>query len=281
MRFLTGFDEIAAEYQGYIIDLWGVVHNGVAPCPGAIECLAALRGKPVLLLSNAPRRAAATQQTLRELGIADHLYTDILTSGEATWLALRDRTDPWFAALGRRAYHLGPERDRNIIEGLDIVRVTTPEQADFVVNTGPDDERDPTSIAEFLPELAACRAADLKMICANPDLEVLRGSTRLICAGALAEHYRHIGGEVRSLGKPDSAIYDMAVGLLNIRRTRILAVGDSLRTDIAGAANAGIDSLWIIGGIHAETLNSDRTMIEAAARNAGLAPKAALASFMR
>jgi HAD superfamily hydrolase (TIGR01459 family) len=194
-------------------------------------------------------------------------------------MALRHRTDPWFAQLGRRAYHLGPERDRNVIEGLDIMRVTSPEDADFVLNTGPDDLRDPTSLAEFLPELAACRAAGLKMICANPDLEVMRGDMRLLCAGALAEHYQAIGGQVRSIGKPDPAIYEVALGMLAVRRGRVLAVGDSLRTDIAGAVNGGVDSAWIIGGIHGASLGDDADRIEAAARTAGLAPTFSLNKF--
>jgi HAD superfamily hydrolase (TIGR01459 family) len=276
MKFCAGLSDIAAQYDGFIVDLWGVIHDGVAPYPGALDCLSHLRGRPVLLLSNAPRRAKAAQHTLRELGVPDCLYTSILTSGEATWCALRDRTDPWFARLGNRAYHIGPQRDRNVIEGLDIQRVEAPEAATFLLNTGPDDTRDPTSLTEFLAELAACRAAGLKMICANPDLEVMRGGDRLLCAGALAEHYASIGGEVRSLGKPDPAIYDVALNMLGVPRARVLAIGDSLRTDIAGAANAGIDSAWIIGGIHGESLGADRGLIEAAAQRAGLSPVAVL-----
>jgi HAD superfamily hydrolase (TIGR01459 family) len=275
MKIIDGFGELADRYDGFIVDLWGVVHDGVAPFPGALDCLNRLRGRPVLLLSNAPRRATAARHALLRLGVPDTLYSFILTSGEATWLALRDRTDTWFAQLGRRAYHLGPERDRNVIDGLDIFRVTTPEDADFVLNTGPDDMRDPTSLTEFLPELAACRAAGLKMICANPDLEVMRGDKRLLCAGALAAHYLEIGGDVRSIGKPDPAIYDLALAQLGVPRGRVLAIGDSLRTDIAGAANAGMDSIWILGGIHGAVLGDDHGAIHEAPRKFGVAPTAA------
>jgi HAD superfamily hydrolase (TIGR01459 family) len=274
MIFVNGFGELAGQYDGFIVDLWGVVHDGLAPFPGALDCLRRLQGRPVLLLSNAPRRAESARQTLRQMGVPDTLYTALLTSGEATWLALRDRTDPWFAQLGRRAYHLGPERDRNVIETLDIVRVGAPENADFVLNTGPDDMRDPTSLTDFLPELAACRAACLKMICANPDLHVMRGNMRLLCAGTLAEHYRDIGGEVRSIGKPDPAIYDLALAHLGVPRDRVLAVGDSLRTDIAGAVRASIDSVWILGGIHAAGLDESPHAISRAAETFGAVPTA-------
>jgi HAD superfamily hydrolase (TIGR01459 family) len=267
---------VAAQYDGFIIDLWGVIHDGVNPYPGAVDCLRQLQGRPVLLLSNAPRRAYAAQKMLRRMGIADALYGGILTSGEAVWLALRDRTDPWFARLGRRAFLLGPERDRNVLAGLDLETASSPEGADFVVNTGPDDERDPTALAPFLPTLEQCLAARLPMICANPDLEVIRGGERILCAGALAEHYAVIGGDVRSIGKPHPAIYDLALQTLGVPRNRILAIGDSLRTDIAGAAAAGIDAAWVLGGIHGEAFAGDASKAESAAAELGLAPAVCL-----
>jgi HAD superfamily hydrolase (TIGR01459 family) len=230
-----------------------------------------LSGRKVLLLSNAPRRADSVRATLRGLGVDDPLYTHVLTSGEATWLALRDRADPWFAALGHRVYHLGPRRDRGVIEGIGLTLVDRPGDADFVLNTGPDDERDTAGLEQFTGELRDCLAAGLKMICANPDLEIVRGGARILCAGALAEWYAAQGGEVRSIGKPDPAIYAQALAMLGVQPHRVLAVGDSLRTDIAGAAAAGIDSLWIVGGIHAEELHGDPAVTAAAA---GLSPHA-------
>ena len=195
-------------------------------------------------------------------------------------LALRDRTDPWFAALGRRVFHLGPERDRNVIDG-PRPRSRRPRRptASFVLNTGPDDERDPSSLAPFEPMLRDCADARLPMICANPDLEVIRGGVRVICAGLLALRYADLGGEVRSLGKPDPAIYSPVLAMLGTSPARTLAVGDSLRTDIAGAARAGLDAAWVLGGIHADALAGDPARVEAAARAAGLAPVAALPRF--
>jgi HAD superfamily hydrolase (TIGR01459 family) len=266
---VSGLAALAANYDAFVVDLWGVIHDGITPFPAALACLQRLRGRPVLLLSNAPRRSESVRGTLRRLGVDDSLSTHILTSGEATWLALRDRTDPWFAALGRRVYHLGPQRDRGVIEGIGLMRSDQPGHADFLLNTGPDDQRDTAGIEEFTAELAACLAANLKMICANPDLEIVRGGARILCAGALADWYADHGGDVRSIGKPDPAIYAQALSILNVPRQRVLAIGDSLRTDIAGAAAAGIDSLWVLGGIHAAELQGDPA---ATAKAAGLAP---------
>lgn len=282
MEFLDSFAPLASRFDGFILDLWGVIHDGVAPYPGAAETLSQLRaiGKPVVLLSNAPRRAAVAQTNLREMGLTDNLYTGIMTSGEATYSALATREDPWFARLGQRVFHLGPERDRNVIVGLPLTLVTQPVEADFVLNTGPDDLNGPTELNDHLPILQACRAANLPMICANPDLEVIRGGVRLICAGALAECYEAIGANVKWLGKPDPAIYAPALRMLGIPRDRVLAVGDALRTDIAGAEAAGLASCWILGGIHRAELGDDRLLIQKAAQDSGLSPLACVPAFV-
>lgn len=287
MRILEGLAPVAEGYDGFVLDLWGVVHDGVKPYPGAVDCLARLKamGRRSVLLSNAPRRAHAAQAAMRAMGIADDLYDGILTSGEAVHLALRDRADPWFAALGPRVFHLGPERDRNVIEGLPLQRVAAPAEADFVLNTGPDDHQAGQAVEDFAPVLEACRAAALPMICANPDLEVIRGGVRVICAGALAQRYAAMGGAVRSLGKPDPAIYPSVFAMLGLPPSRIMAVGDALRTDIAGAAAVGIASAWVLGGIHAEELGLEEGTLpppgaaEARAAAEGLSPDAVLPAF--
>lgn len=282
MQFLTGFAPLADAYDGFIIDLWGVIHDGVTPYDGAMDCLAriAARGKKSVLLSNAPRRADVAREGMRAMGIADHLYTAIMTSGEATHDALRDRPDPWWRSLGDRVFHLGPARDRNVMEGTGLIAAATPAEATFVLNTGPDDEHDPSDLAPFLPVLEECRNRGLPMVCANPDLEVIRRGARVICAGALAMRYEALGGAVRSVGKPDPAIYGPVLGILGVAAGRAIAAGDSLRTDIAGAANAGIASCWVLGGIHAEALGHDPALREAAARDAGLSPDACIPRFV-
>ncbi|WP_158743062.1 TIGR01459 family HAD-type hydrolase [Acidisphaera sp. L21] len=282
MTSYPGMATLADRYDGFILDLWGVIHDGVNPYPGAADCLAQLRdaGKRCVLLSNAPRRNFAAEKMLRRMGLEGDLYTGVLTSGEAVHLELQRRTDPWFAGLGRRVWHLGPERDRNVIEGLDLEQVATPAEADFVLNTGPDDHRGPTSVEPFEELLQDCARHSLPMICANPDLEVIRGGVRVICAGALGERYQQMGGTVRSIGKPDPVIYGPVMEMLGTPKHRTIAVGDSLRTDIAGAAAAGIDSCWVLGGIHGEALGDDHGAAQAEAHAAGLSPVAIVPRFV-
>lgn len=285
MEHLRGFAALAERFDGFVLDLWGVIHDGINPFPHAIDCLRRLRaaGKGTLLLSNVPRPNAPVRAMLRRMGIEDALYTDILTSGEAVRRALFDPPDLWWAELGHRVFHLGPERDRPILDGLDRQSVDHPCQADFVLNTGPDDHRNPSDIRAFEPVLQDCAHRKLPMICANPDLEVIRGGVRVLCAGALALRYRSLGGDIRSLGKPDPAIYQPVLQRLGIAPARVLAVGDALATDIAGAAGVGLAACWVLDGLHGASLAQpdgfDTRKAERAARNAGLAPIATIPRF--
>ena len=282
MEFLPRFGSLAQEFDGFIVDLWGVVHDGVTPYPGAVDCLLRLRdaGKRVVMLSNAPRRNHAAQASMRQMGIADDLYTGLLTSGEAVHRHLRDRPDAWWSGLGSRVFHLGPTRDRNVLEGLDLVITERPDQASCVLNTGPDDHRNPTDMMEFEAVLAECHAAGLPMVCGNPDLEVVRGGVRVLCAGSLAARYQELGGDVRSLGKPDAAIYSAVIETLGVPLDRILAVGDSLRTDIAGAAGIGIASCWVLGGLHGDLLADNPKLARQTANEFNLDPLAAMPGFV-
>jgi HAD superfamily hydrolase (TIGR01459 family) len=174
-----------------------------------------------------------------------------MSSGEEAWQYLKRRDDPFYAALGRRCLHIGSDRDLEIRDGLALEFQGEAEEAEFILNTGPADWDD--TIEDYVPLLRRCLARHLPMVCANPDLVVMHGAKLALCAGALAEWYEEEGGKVRWHGKPYRSVYDACLALLGIADgSRILAVGDSLRTDIAGAAAAGIDSLFIAGGIHAE-----------------------------
>jgi HAD superfamily hydrolase (TIGR01459 family) len=221
---------------------------------------------------------------MRGMGIADALYSDILTSGEAVRRALQSPPDLWWAELGQRVFHLGPARDLPVLEGLPLRRVPSPVEADFVLNTGPDDHRNPSDMNEFEPVLADCAARRLPMICANPDLEVIRGGVRVLCAGSLAVRYQELGGDVRSLGKPDAAIYQPVLEVLGLPADRVLAVGDSLRTDIAGAAGVDLAACWVLDGIHGAALRDgsggfDTARADAMAAEAGVRPVATVARF--
>ncbi|WP_428539471.1 TIGR01459 family HAD-type hydrolase [Rhodopila sp.] len=287
MQHFTRFAPLAERYSGFILDLWGVIHDGIDAFPHAVETLEQLRaaGKRTLLLSNVPRPNDAVRTMMRRMGIEDSLYTGILTSGEAVRRALQHPPDPWWSELGNRVFHLGPDRDRPVLHGLPLVVADHPSRADFVLNTGPDDHRNPSNMAEFEPVLADCARHRLKMICANPDLEVIRGGVRVLCAGALAVRYQQLGGDVRSLGKPDPAIYRPVLEQLALPPDQVLAVGDSLRTDIAGAVGVGLAACWVMDGIHAAELWDaagaiDPAAAEAAACQAGVRPVATLPRFI-
>ena len=286
MEHLSGFAPLAARYDGFVLDLWGVIHDGVNAFPHAVETLRQLKaaGKRTLLLSNVPRPNDAVMAMMNRMGIDESLYTGILTSGEAVRRALRNPADLWWTQLGTRVFHLGPDRDKPVLAGLPLTVAATPAEADFVLNTGPDDHRNPSDMNEFEPTLAECARHRLKMICANPDLEVIRGGARVLCAGALAVRYTELGGDVRSLGKPDPAIYQPVLEQLGLAPDRVLAVGDSLRTDIAGAVGVGLAACWVLDGIHGAGFKRpdggfDTALAEAAAREAGVAPIATLPRF--
>ncbi len=224
----------------------------MAPLPGAIDCLRALlaAGRRVVLLSNAPRRADDVIRRIETIGVPAGTYHAVMSSGEEAWRHLERRDDPFYAALGRRCLHIGSERDLEIREGLGLDFVDTAEAAEFILNTGPAGWDD--TVEDYAPLLQQALAHGLPMVCANPDLVVMHGERLALCAGALAQWYEERGGHVRWHGKPFPSVYDTCLGLLGIgERPRVLAIGDSLRTDIAGAAAASIDSLLIAGGIHA------------------------------
>jgi HAD superfamily hydrolase (TIGR01459 family) len=277
-REITGLREIAADYDGFVLDLWGVVHDGVKPYPGVLDCLRALldAGKRIALLSNAPRRAWDVVNRISAIGVPRELYNEVMSSGEEAWQFLKDRTDPFYVGLGSKCLHICSDRDLEIRHGLDLDYVESADEAEFILNTGPAGWDD--TIDDYAPILAAARERGLKMCCANPDLMVNHGAKLALCAGALAVHYERIGGAVRWHGKPYPSVYASTLELLGIAdKRRVLAVGDSLRTDIAGANGAGLDCLLIAGqGIHVDEFapsgTPDPARIEAAASAAGVRP---------
>ena len=259
-NILSGISALAARYDGFILDVWGVLHNGVRPYPGVIDALTRLlqTGKSIVLLSNAPMRATTVIARLEHLGIAAGLYHGIQTSGEEVWQNLNERADPFYAGLGNRCLWLGPDRHESMVAGLNLTLVDSPEAAGFILNTGPDDLDDQAT--RYLPLLEAAAAQNLPMICANADLHVMQGNTVICCAGVLAKRYEERGGVVRWHGKPYPSVYHSCFKLLGLPDlSRVLAVGDNLATDIAGAAGVGVDSALVAGGIHAEELRVDET----------------------
>ncbi len=249
-------DAVASNYDSFILDLWGVLHDGERVYPHAVAALRALKAadKQLLILSNAPRRASEIAERMVELGLTPDLYDDLMSSGEDTWVHLHDRPSPWYRALGRRVVHIGPERDFGMRSGLGLTLADGAADAEFILNTGPA-EADQEDISGLEPLLHEGAERGLAMICANPDLIVMRGGEKELCAGSVAARYEALGGEVRYHGKPYRPIYDTCFKRLgDPDPARVCAVGDTLRTDIAGANAVGIDSILITGGIHAEEL---------------------------
>ncbi|WP_426959253.1 TIGR01459 family HAD-type hydrolase [Muricoccus radiodurans] len=279
MRILDGVAELARRYRGFILDIWGVVHDGHALFPGVADALARLHGAGarIVFLTNAPRRSSVVEAQLTRLGVDRAHYVTAMSSGEITWRLLRDRTRPYVAALGPRVHAIGIHGDLSVAD-LGFTVVTSPEEADWVLNTGPDPERGRLDLTRYQPELDACRARDLPMICVNPDRRVVSGGRLLLCAGALSERYAEMGGRTLEVGKPDPATYPHALEPLALPKDAVVAIGDSPHTDLAGAQAAGLDAIWALGGLAAEEGlgTADSETLAARALAEGVAPLAAL-----
>jgi HAD superfamily hydrolase (TIGR01459 family) len=250
LRFVENLRDLVGEVDVVLSDIWGVVHNGLEAFPEACAALHAFRQHrgTVILITNAPRPADSVQRQLRKLHVPDDSYDAIVSSGDLTRHFVADHP-------GQKIFWLGPERDGSIHRGLDTMMVPL-EQADYIVCTGLfDDETE--SAEDYRAMLLAARERGLTLVCANPDIVVERGDRLIYCAGAIAELYRELGGEVVFYGKPHRPIYQRAVALAAEQRrrptplNRVLAIGDSVRTDLAGAHAFGINCLFVTRGIHA------------------------------
>lgn len=252
---LRGISELSEAYDGFIIDLFGVVHNGETAFAGAIDCLAHLVacGKRVVLLSNSPRRKQEVSDHLLGMGISDALYDELITSGELVFEALSGTESGGSLQLGRRFYHMGPRVLSKLMAGTGKRAVSAVKNADFVLATGTLEEQ---TLAEREALLHASHERRLPMICANPDLEVLIGDRRLECAGAIAARYEAIGGEAWYFGKPHQQAYTRALSVLALPPSFVVCIGDGLNTDVLGANRSGIDAVLVADGIHQSKLRS-------------------------
>lgn len=252
---IHGLSSIATHYEGFLIDAWGVLHDGENAYPHALDCLDILRqhDKKVVILSNAARRSEAMVEELKVHDIGPELYHAVLSSGELTWKAidgaLKNNTFP-----GRQGYYLGPTRSRGLLEGLALNWVDNIDEADFILNTGAP-RGNPSTAIESESLLAKAASKDIPMICANPDQVAIRGGQMGICAGTLAKRYQEMGAsKIEYHGKPYPPIYSEALALLNIPASKVLAIGDAFETDIRGGRNTGLDTCVIAAGIHRDQL---------------------------
>ena len=271
------FSTLAPHYDAVLSDVWGVVHNGVASFPAACQALTRFRetGGSVVLISNAPRPGNQVVRLLDHLNVPRSTYDGIMTSGDVTRAEVGKRP-------GEKVFLIGPERDHTIFTGLDAP-FSTAEDAMYVVCTGlfDDEVETPDDYRDLLTQL---RARNLFMVCANPDVVVERGDRLVYCAGALADAYAELGGEVYYAGKPHRPLYDLALAEVAKARghapplARVLAIGDSVRTDLKGAHDLGVDCLFVTAGIHAEELGDrddpDPAALRAMFAAAGQMPKA-------
>ncbi|MHB2167737.1 HAD family hydrolase [Alsobacter sp. R-9] len=249
---LHGFAPLASRYDVILCDIWGVLHDGLKAHAGAGDALRRFRagGGTVILVSNAPRPSETVVPHLDQLGVIREAWDGIVTSGDVTRAMLSETDDPYF--------WLGPDRDGPLFDG-HAERSVAFEAARMIVCTGLIDDRTETP-ADYADVLAQAKSRDMTFLCANPDLVVERGNEIIYCAGALAEAYADLGGRVLWAGKPHRPVYEAALNVAESMRkavtplTRVLAIGDALRTDVAGANALGVDCLFCARGIHTHEL---------------------------
>lgn len=244
MKTLESVSQFADDYDAFILDIWGVIHDGSAAYPGVVECMQKLKaaGKEIIFLSNAPRRSYKVKNVLAKFGVTEDLYKDATSSGEVAYQTLSKGSGKYL--------YIGPEKDYDLLDGLNYQSVEKAADADFALVTGFDE--DDSTLDEKMPQIKDALANGLKMYCVNPDLLVVRqDGTRMLCAGVIGEYYRDQGGEVEFIGKPHKSVYDYIFTQFSpsIPKSRIIAVGDNLETDIIGGNNSGIDSALCLGGV--------------------------------
>lgn len=263
-KIISSLSEISANYDAAFVDLWGCVHNGVSAFPDAVEALRSFRqtGARVILVTNAPRPWPIVKAQLDRMAVPEDAYDAIATSGDSARAAM------FRGAVGQKVWFMGTDSDASFFDPIDVVQdpvdvTRVPlEQAEGIVCCGPEDPHaDP---ALYRPQFLMAKQMGLPLLCANPDIVVDRGETREWCAGALAQLYTEMGGESLYFGKPHPPIYDLARRHLNAIAPgasdgAILAIGDGIATDVAGALGENIDSLFITGGLaREETRTTDQ-----------------------
>tara|TARA_B100000963_G_scaffold21466_1_gene16158 strand:+ start:70 stop:876 length:807 start_codon:yes stop_codon:yes gene_type:complete len=238
LRELNHLSDIYKNYDTFVIDLWGVIHNGVMLNLKAIEAIENLtkNSKKIVFLSNAPRPSSKVVDFLLKMKMKRKYLSNVMTSGEAAMYAINKNR------FGKTFYHLGPPRDTSIFERVKENK-TDLEKCDFILCTGLFDSQ--TNDLDYYKNFLK-KYVSKKLICTNPDFTVHRGDVEELCAGSVAKVFEELGGEVVYFGKPHKEVYKMCFD----KNERVLAIGDNLRTDIKGANNLNIDCLFISNGVH-------------------------------
>lgn len=247
-----------ASHDAFIIDQWGVLHDGHAPYPGAIDCLERMReaGKAIVILSNSGKQGEENCRLIARMGFARDLFDAVVCAGDDARDAILHDPDPFYRTLGPRCLPMARAEDRHLADGLDRQLVADVEQADFLFVLSMDAPRQ--SVASWEPTLQRAAARDLPMVCGNPDLARVSPSGELFEApGLLARRYAELGGSVRLHGKPNPRIYHTCLRILPYPRQRIAGVGDSLLHDVVGASGVGLSSVFVASGVHRDALGVD------------------------
>lgn len=256
LNFQNNSLDIAQNYDNFILDVWGVIHDGTSTYDGVKQSLTKLNelGKNIYFLSNAPRRASKVAITLEKFGITSDFYKGIMTSGEATYGFLKENQDNNFNEYGQNYFYIGPDKDTDLLDGLNYLKQKEAKNADFAIVTGFDDEF--STKDEKKADLEECLKHNLPLICVNPDLIVIKKTGQeMLCAGLIARQYQEMGGQVKFFGKPYSDVYKSIFSLANNNdSSKFIAIGDGIETDIDGANKNNIDSALIGGGILSNVL---------------------------
>tara|TARA_B100002019_G_scaffold244369_1_gene221315 strand:- start:222 stop:1028 length:807 start_codon:yes stop_codon:yes gene_type:complete len=245
LKELKGLKEIYNNYDTFIIDLWGVMHNGIILNSKAIDAVDKLKknSKKFVFLSNAPRPSANVIDFLLKMKMDKKYLSNVMTSGEAAMHAINQKK------FGKTFFHLGPKRDAQIFEKVKD-HETKIDKCDFILCTGLFDGHEDD--LEYYKKLLKNHASK-KLICTNPDLTVHRGNIEELCAGSVAKVFEQLGGKVIYFGKPYETVYKMCFE----KNERVLVIGDNLRTDIKGANSLNFDCIYISEGVHRDEYDDD------------------------
>jgi HAD superfamily hydrolase (TIGR01459 family) len=264
-KFCHGISDISDSYAGFIIDQWGVLHDGEKAFDGVVECLKELQGrkKTVIILSNSGKRAEQNKKRLADLGIAPNLYNVLLTSGEMTWSGLHNQSEGFFKNIGKKCLIISRGGDRSIVEGLDIEVVENAKDANFLIISGSDAPE--KTIEDYEPILRDAARYSLKAICANPDSLGVMNGQNIMGPGTIAARYKDFGGVVEYIGKPHQPIFQQCIRILqqnDIYPGQTVVVGDTMAHDILGGSLVNIDTCLVKRGLHSHVFKAARTPAE-------------------
>jgi HAD superfamily hydrolase (TIGR01459 family) len=260
MTFCHGLYELMDSYDGFILDQWGVMHNGIQPYEGVVDALNHLRHrkKQVVVLSNSAKRSDDNVERLKKFGIKPTLYKSVVTAGEVAWQGMKEQKDGPFKGLGKKCYHIAKADDRGLLKGLDIESVDDIEKATFILVTS--FNAPAMKLEDLDPVFKKAVVKKLPLVCANPDMIVVYGHDRQPGPGAVAKRYHELGGMAHLIGKPHKTIFRYCLSLFEgVIPSRILVIGDSLQHDIAGGVTVDVDTAFVTSGIHTSAFKPGMT----------------------